>query len=71
MLPFEFKAGTRIRLILMPDDPEPIPPGTSGTVIMVQDLRLGNKPQTQVTVKWDNGRSLSCICPPDVIEAIE
>lgn len=67
---FHGKKGDRVRLISMPDDPDPIPPGTEGTVVSVQDLSFIKKGETQVLVKWDNGRSLSCICPPDQLAVI-
>lgn len=45
--------GTRIRLTLMPDDPDPLPPGSLGTVTG------GNG--AQMFVEWDSGRSLILI----------
>ncbi|MCC9656365.1 DUF4314 domain-containing protein [Roseiconus lacunae] len=60
------KAGDRVRLISMTDDPDPIPAGTTGTV-------AGAYPQsdwTQVDVDWDNGRSLMLSIPPDVVERL-
>lgn len=60
------KEGDRIELIQMPDDPCPIEPGTQGTVQFVSELRLGDpEKQFQIIVKWDNGRNLSLITPPD------
>ena len=67
---FHVKKGDRVRLLAMPDDPDPIPAGTEGTVISTQDLSFIKKGETQVLVKWDNGRSLSCICPPDQLAVI-
>ena len=32
-----YPPGTRVRLLNMPDDPQPIPPGTTGTVVAVDD----------------------------------
>ena len=52
----------RIELIRMDNDPTPVPVGTKGTVTYVTDLGRG---ETQVGVKWDNGRSLSLILPHD------
>ena len=67
----ELKAGDRIRLLHMPNDPDPIPVGTLGTVIMTTLLHCHVKEkEMQVLVKWDNGRSLSCICPPDVFSLV-
>ena len=59
------KAGDRIRLLSM-DDPDPIPAGTTGTVVAVYP----QSDWTQVDVDWDNGRSLMLSIPPDRIEKI-
>lgn len=59
--------GKRIRLVEMPDDPCPVPQGTEGEVTRVHDMRDGT---WQVSVKWDNGRTLSMICPPDKFELL-
>lgn len=68
---FHGKTGDRVRLLHMPDDPDPIPVGTEGTVRMITPLQFfGEKEQTQVTISWDNGRSLSCLCPPDRLEVL-
>ncbi|MBQ8708917.1 MAG: DUF4314 domain-containing protein [Succinivibrionaceae bacterium] len=53
-----FPAGTRIRLNHMDDPYAPVPPGTTGSVVYVDDA--GN-----VHMKWDNGRSLSLIPDED------
>jgi hypothetical protein len=61
--------GDRIRLVSMPDDPDPLPPGSTGTVTFVTPLAgLG---WTQVGVAWDNGRTLLLSIPPDRVEIIE
>lgn len=54
--------GTRVRLIYMPDDPDPIPAGTLGTV------SGGNR--EQVFVDWDNGRGLSLVIGVDQYEVV-
>lgn len=49
-----FPAGTRVCCDDMPDDPRPIPRGTMGTVVGVDDAG-------QIVMRWDNGRGLSLI----------
>ncbi len=44
------KKGDRIRLVSMPQDPDPIPVGSLGTVVEVHEHR----DWTQVDVDWDN-----------------
>ena len=46
-----YPPGTRIELIHMGDDPNPIPDGTRGTVTVVDDIGT-------VFCHFDNGRSL-------------
>lgn len=46
--------GKRIELELMPEDPNPIPPGTQGTCEMVDGAG-------QLIMNWDNGQTLSLI----------
>jgi Domain of unknown function (DUF4314) len=59
----DLKEGDRIRLVEMPGDPLPVPPGTEGTVLFVQDLKTvrDGKQMHQIGVKWDNGRNLSLV----------
>lgn len=63
-----YKINDRVKLVKMSQDPDPIPVGAEGTVTHVQYLPHFN--ETQVGVKWDNGRSLSVILPQDKIEKI-
>ncbi len=59
-----FPKGTRIMLDSMGDDPRPIPPGTTGTVIAVDDIGT-------IHCAFDNGRQLG-ICPDvDSFHAID
>ena len=49
-----YPPGTRIQLIGMDDPYEPIPSGTRGTVMLVDDAGT-------IHPKWDNGRTLGVI----------
>ncbi|MBC8426429.1 DUF4314 domain-containing protein [bacterium] len=60
------RKGDRIRLIHMPDDPDPIPAGSTGTIESVTEGPLG-----QVWVRWDSGRSLALVPGVDRFEVIE
>lgn len=76
--------GDRVRLIHMPDDPDPVSPGTEGTVTQVTHFNglptsrsrwegshpvetgLPAPPTTsQVSVAWDDGRTLALSVPHD------
>jgi hypothetical protein len=61
------KKGDRIRLVSMPQDPDPIPVGSLGTVVAVRDQREW----TQVDVDWDNGRTLMLTIPDDCVSIVE
>ena len=56
--------GKRIELIEMPEDPNPIEPGTKGTCEMVDGIG-------QLIMKWDNGSTLSLIPGVDKWKMIE
>jgi hypothetical protein len=60
------RKGDRIRLLHMPDDPDPIPAGSTGTIDSVTEGPLG-----QIHVRWDTGRSLSLVPGVDRFEVIE
>jgi hypothetical protein len=60
------RPGDRIRLVAMPQDPDPVLPGTTGTVTAIRPHRTW----TQVDVDWDNGRKLMLSLPTDQYEII-
>jgi hypothetical protein len=62
------RIGDRIRLIEMPDDPDPIPVGEIGTVTGISHHEDGDDLWHQVDVEWDHGRALMLTLPPDRIE---
>ena len=64
MMKERYPKGTRICLDSMETDPQPIPSGTKGTVIAVDDAG-------QLLMKWDNGRSLSLIPGEDIFHVIQ
>jgi len=60
-IPPPFVAGDRISLEAMSGDPDPIPRGSLGTV--ERCVSFGD--DWQVEVRWDSGRTLSLVMPPD------
>jgi hypothetical protein len=67
------KVGDRIELIgFGAPDPDPIASGTKGTVSHISPvIRFpGESPFQQISVKWDNGRTLMLCCPPDQFKVI-
>ena len=63
----QLKQGDRIRLVSMPQDPDPIPVGSLGTVIALYDHREW----MQVDIDWDNGRTLMLTMPDDCVVIVE
>lgn len=64
-------AGTRVRLVRMGPDPDPIEPGATGTISsVVHDHHEGS---THLNMRWDNGvgRSLNLLFPLDEIEVLD
>jgi len=64
------RPGDRIRLISMPDDPNPIEPGATGTVRFVHEHTVGGERWAQIGVDWDNGRKLMLSIPHDRLEIL-
>ena len=60
------RKGDRIKLLHMPNDPDPIPAGSTGTIESVTEGPLG-----QVWVKWDCGRQLALVPGVDRFAVIE
>lgn len=58
-----YPIGTRVRLVQM-DDPRPVPVGTLGTVLDVDDIG-------SLIVTWDNGQSLNILFGIDKVEKVE
>ena len=54
MTSLNYPPGTRLELISMGKDPDPVPPGTRGTVERVNSYG-------DIEMSWDNGRTLSLI----------
>lgn len=59
----QYPAGTRICCDCMFDDPRPVPPGTTGIVVGVDDM-------CSIMVKWDNGQGLSLVPGVDSFHVI-
>ena len=66
-----YKAGQRVRLDEMADDPCPIEVGMTGTVERSTFVDWPGRGFEQVSVKWDNGRSLMPCVPPDRLTIIQ
>lgn len=62
--------GDRIRLVAMPDDPDPVAPGTTGTVRDILHISADVGPFIQIEVMWDDGRRLMLSVPPDCFEIL-
>lgn len=59
-----YRPGTRIELDYMGDDPRSIPPGTKGTVRIVDDIGT-------VHCDFDNGRRLGLVPGEDIFHITE
>lgn len=58
-----YPTGTRIMLDYMDDPYAPVPSGTKGTVVLVDDAG-------QIHISWDNGRSLAIVPEVDSFHKI-
>lgn len=67
----EFRKGDRVAIVSMPDERDPIPAGTQGTVRSSRVADLGDGMFEQVRVDWDGGRTLMAVIPPDTLELLE
>lgn len=65
-----YKVGDRIEMIHMGNDPDPIKSGTQGTITNVADFPPSMGGGTQLSVKWDNGRTLGVCLPEDIVKLI-
>jgi hypothetical protein len=65
------RAGDRIRLVSMQDDPDPVQVGQVGTVVSVSHHGGGKDAWHQIDVAWDNGRKLMLVSPPDRFAILE
>lgn len=66
----EFKQGDRIKLLAMPEEPDPLADPATGTVRVARD----NGDWVQYLVDWDSpnaSRSLMPVCPPDTLQILE
>ena len=59
----KYPEGTKIRLIQMENDPQPIEVGTKGVIDNIDDGGI-------MHVKWDNGRSLGLVYGVDKFQVI-
>ena len=55
------KVGDRVEMISMPEDPNPIEAGTKGTICSINKVDFGREKFTQISVKWDSGRTLMVV----------
>jgi hypothetical protein len=69
------KAGDRFKLIQMGSDPDPVPPGSTGTIDGIIDMPSFDAPSGRkcLNVTWDPGvnRSLHILVPDDRIIILE
>ena len=59
----KYPVGLRVELVQMGDDPNPLPEGSKGTVMVVDDIGT-------IHVKWDCGSTLGVVYGVDSCRAI-
>ena len=66
--------GQRIRLTSMGEDPDPMPPGATGTIDSIVPMGAGadGQPYLHLNMSWDPwvDRSLNLCVPPDQVEVL-
>lgn len=67
--PYPFP-GDVIEMVEMPDDPNPIEPGTKGVVRRINTQYFGGQPEEHLQIRWENGRTLKVILPHDKIKIV-
>lgn len=60
----KYPVGTRVKLIEMIDEEYPVEPGTLGTITGINGV-------DDLTVIWDNGRTLGLIVGVDKFEVVK
>ena len=60
----QYPAGCRVELYRMEDPWSPVPAGTKGTVVCVDDAG-------QLHMQWDNGRTLALVPGTDSLSRID
>jgi len=64
-----FKVGDKVELVHMGVDPDPINVGQRGIIEEIRELLYFK--QTQIWIKWDDGRTLAVVLPEDSIKVLK
>jgi hypothetical protein len=65
-----FQNGTRIRLVSICDDHDPLPNGTLGTIRRVHHRDSVTGRWLQIEIDWDNDSNFILMSPPDESEVL-